>query len=196
MTAVIRDANKVPIVHDIEHPAFNWSAEELATLRAAQHPRTDVAPETPTLLYATKDLSFVLLPPGYASPSLHRDEHGNARWFWRCDLAFLSWMEGVALVNAKKLTPVMVRAMDRVRCHVYHHAGITDDTTHLIPKPGGKLPTELFADTLSLYDAHCGPNWKGMAECARALGVSTVGCEASRPDRRGDWEPPTRLRGM
>lgn len=189
------DNNRVPVVHPVDHPSFHWTEAELSVLRA-QSPPADLAPEEPTLLYATKDLTFLLLPPGYASPSLHKDEHGNTRWFWHCDLTFLSWMEGVAIQNAKAITPVMRRAMDRVRCHVYAANGINDDTAHLIPLPGGKLPTAIFADTLSLYDAHCGPNWRGMAECARSLGVPTTGNAASKSDPRVEWEPPKRLRGM
>lgn len=126
---------------------------------------------TDGIMFATRELDILYLPPGFASPSLHRARN-SLRWFYQCDPLFLSWLEGQMAREADKLTPAELHNVNRIRSFVYHTYGITDDDTSKLLPPGAKLPDELSIDSLSLYDAYCGPNWPGMARLAARLKIA------------------------
>jgi hypothetical protein len=101
-------------------------------------------PASPAL-YSTKGLELLWLPKSFASTFLSGD-----KWYFACDLTFLSWMNGLATKNAAKLTKQMTDSINFIRSWIYSENGITDDTPHLIPEPGAKLPPT--PDPCHLFD--------------------------------------------
>lgn len=148
------------------------------------------------MLYSTRALSLLMLPPGWSNAVLYGTP---PVWYYRCDLAFLAWAESVALKMGSALSAEDARALDTIRCHVYDLNGITDDTPDRLPTPGGKLSLAPQIEALSLYDAHIGPGWPGMSELADHLkfGLDGAGRKEHEPrdkEERRDYVPPPRLR--
>lgn len=124
------------------------------------------------VLFANRDLEFVFLDPAvWASPLLWTRANGLPSWFWRCDLNFLSWVNGVAAKAGDKLPAAALERVNFVRSCVCAEYGITDDNwEEKMPAPGAKLDTSFFAQSVSLCDRYCGPAWPGIEECAESIG--------------------------
>ncbi len=147
----------------------------------------------PLALYSTRSLSLLWLPAGFHSPSLHAHD-GALRWFWRCDLTFLSWLMARTAELRAKATPLSEderRTCDLILSYVCSIHGITDTDRSRLPAPGAALPDELLAESIGLFDMHCGPSWPGMAKLAERLKLPTLSAEQSR-----EGEKPTRLRRL
>lgn len=147
-----------------------------------------------SLLYATRDLSLMWLPAGFANPSLHRDQAGSLRWYYRCDLTFLSWVLGVANRAGARLTADQRGAIDFVTSHVCARNGILD--TADLPEPGARLPTDAQAEFVSLYDAELAPSWPGMRAFAQAHGIPTEGGSLKPLGKNEEFVVPGRVRTL
>ncbi len=142
---------------------------EAATAGTFEH---SPSPDHPLALFASRDLHFLFLPsPLFASPSLHRLPSGVLSWHWLCDLTFLSWLNGVASRAGDALSPDQRFRTDRIRTYICGTYGITDDNwRELLPAPGAKLDSSFLPLTVTLCDAHLGPEWPGIFDAARSIG--------------------------
>ncbi len=154
----------------------------------------------PLLLYSTRSLSLLWLPAGFHSPCLHHHD-GALRWFWRCDLTFLSWLMARTAELRAKSTPLSEddrRTCDLILSYVCSTHNITDADRSRLPAPGATLPDELLAESISLFDMHCGPSWPGMAKLAERLKLPLLSLDEATEQMKEKHEyiEPTRLRRL
>lgn len=116
------------------------------------------------VLYGSKDLELVWLPPVWASPCLCTARSGRLGWFWLVDAVYLSWAMGVREKAGLHLPRHLLPRIDFVFSYVCATNGITDDCSERLPAPGAKLPEGTIADSAGLCDEFCGPAWPGIED--------------------------------
>lgn len=126
------------------------------------------------VLFASRDLEPIFLDPNvWHSPCLLRGSTGQLTWFWRCDLAFLSWVDGVVASAGDRLPPHLVERVAFVRSCVCAQYGMTDDNwPDRMVAAGLPLDTSFLASALGVVDFDLAPPWPGLDVAARAAGYS------------------------